>query len=50
MAKRISKVDNFKALAEGSGIPVGFLINLINLWNAMSPEEQANLIEQEDCF
>lgn len=50
MARRPTKIDNFKALAEGSGLTVGFLINMIHLWNEMSPEEQHNLIEQEECF
>jgi len=48
--KKLSKVENFIELAKGSGIPLGFVINMTNLWNELTNEEKGEIIDREECF
>ena len=50
MARRRDKIDNFRKIAQGSGIPIGILIQIVQLYNSMSPDEQRTLIEQENIL
>lgn len=48
--KRLTPVENFTQLAAGSGLPLGFLIEIANLWNSLTQDERNEVIENEQCF
>lgn len=48
--KRLTPVENFTQLAISSGLPIGFLIEIANLWNSLSQDERNEVIENESCF